>query len=223
MSDFKTRVVVLISGSGTNLQALIDSAEKGLLPVKICAVISNVDNVAGLDRATQHNIPAFVISHKSFASREAFDERLMEIIDSQGAELVVLAGFMRILTPAFTEHFAGKMLNIHPSLLPKYQGLNTHQRAIDAGDSIHGVSVHYVTADLDGGPVAIQASVAIEPEDDTSSLAAKVQAKEHLIYPLAVRWFAEGRLSYKDGKALFDGVELTESGLHFDDTMIESD
>lgn len=215
MSDFKTRIVVLISGSGSNLQAIIDTIEQDSLPIKICAVISNVDNVKGLDRAANHNIPAFVVSHKSFQDRESFDERLMEIIDAQGPDLVVLAGFMRILTPAFTEHYRGKMLNIHPSLLPKYQGLNTHQRALDAGDSEHGVSVHFVTAELDGGPLAIQAKVAIEAGDDVSSLAKKVQTQEHIIYPLAIKWFAEGRLMMQDDKSFLDGEALDTQGYQY--------
>lgn len=215
MSEFTTRVVVLISGSGSNLQALIDAQESGKLPVKICAVISNKDNVQGLERAHEHNIPAFVVDHKMFPSREAFDERLIEIIDAQGADLVVLAGFMRILTPAFTEHYIGRMLNIHPSLLPKYQGLHTHQRALDAGDPEHGVSVHFVTAELDGGPIVIQAKVMIENNDNADSLAKKIQKKEHLIYPLAVKWFAEGRLIYKNDTCKFDNRLLEAQGIEF--------
>jgi len=217
MSDFKTRIVVLISGSGTNLQAIIDAVESGNIPAKICAVVSNKDDVQGLIRAETHQIPAFVISHKSFPDRESFDERLMEIIDAQGPDLVVLAGFMRILTPAFTQHYKGRMLNIHPSLLPKYQGLNTHQRALDAGDSEHGVSVHFVTEELDGGPVVIQARVPISPEDTADSLAQKVHEKEHILYPLVVKWFSEGRLSLIHDKCVFDNDPLPESGLRFED------
>jgi len=208
MSDFSTRIVVLISGSGSNLQALIDAVEEGSIPGKICAVISSRDNVKGLDRAARHNIPAFVINHKAFNSREAFDERLREIIDAQGADLIVLAGFMRILTPAFTDAYRGRMLNIHPSLLPKYQGLHTHQRALDAGDSEHGATVHFVTAELDGGPPVIQARVAVDPGDTAESLAAKVLEKEHEIYPEAVRWFAEGRLRMEGNKALLDNKAI---------------
>jgi len=213
MSDFSTRLVVLISGNGSNLQALIDAIESGKLPAKICAVISNKDDVKGLERAHLHNIPSFVVDHKHFNSREQYDERLLEIIDAQGPDLIVLAGFMRILTPAFTEHYAGRMLNIHPSLLPKYQGLDTHQRALDAGDSEHGVSIHFVTEELDGGPVVMQAKVPIESGDDAGSLAAKVHAKEHKIYPMAVQWFAEGRLTLDgDGKCLLDNEALPASG-----------
>ena len=217
MSDFKTRIVVLISGSGTNLQAIIDAVEHDNLPVKICAVISNRDGVAGLERAANHNIPAFVLSHKSFTDRESFDERLMEIIDAQGPDLVVLAGFMRILTPSFTEHYFGRMLNIHPSLLPKYQGLHTHQRALDAGDEEHGVSIHFVTAELDGGPLVLQAKVAVEASDTAETLADKVQKEEHLIYPLVIRWFAEGRLQMKSEQCTLDGEPLPEQGLLYED------
>ncbi len=206
------RVVVLISGSGSNLQAIIDHQVSGELPIKICAVVSNKDNVKGLERAQAHNIPAIVLDHKQFESREAFDQRLKEIIDSQEPDIVVLAGFMRILTEKFTRHYEGRMLNIHPSLLPKYQGLDTHKRAIEAKDAKHGATVHFVTAELDGGPPIIQASVDIAPSDDESSLAAKVLKKEHLIYPLAVRWLAEGIIKMKDGKCFYKGVELPETG-----------
>lgn len=215
MSDFKTRIVVLISGSGSNLQAIIDAVEHDNLPIKICAVISNKDNVKGLDRAASHNIPAFVVNHKSFPNRESFDDRLMEIIDAQGPDLVVLAGFMRILTPQFTEHYIGRMLNIHPSLLPKYQGLDTHQRALDAGDKEHGVSIHFVTAELDGGPLVIQAKVAIEDGDNVESLAKKIQAQEHQIYPLAIKWFADGRLQMDGTRCLLDGETLPDNGLAY--------
>lgn len=219
MSDFTTRIVVLISGTGSNLQALIDSIEQGQLPAKICAVVSNKDDVKGLERAHMHNIPSFVLDHKHFSNREQYDERLMEIIDAQGPDLIVLAGFMRILTPAFTQHYQGRMLNIHPSLLPKYQGLHTHQRAIDAGDTEHGVSIHFVTEELDGGPIVMQAKVPVEPEDDANNLAAKVQEKEHKIYPLAVKWFAEGRLTLDaEGRCLLDNRALPEVGFQYQDS-----
>jgi len=217
MSDFKTRIVVLISGSGSNLQAIIDAIETGDIPAKICAVISNNDNVKGLTRAETHQIPAFVVSHKSFPDRESFDERLMEIIDSQGPDLVVLAGFMRILTPAFAEHYKGRMLNIHPSLLPKYQGLNTHQRALDAGDTEHGVSIHFVTEELDGGPVVIQARVNIEEGDSAESLAMKIHEKEHLIYPMVVKWFSEGRLLLTNHGCVLDNDPLPAQGIRYED------
>lgn len=220
MSELTTRVVVLISGNGSNLQALIDAQEDGSLPIKICAVISSKDNVQGLERASNHNIPAFVIDHKAFANREEFDNRMIEIVDAQGADLIVLAGFMRILTSEFTEHYRGRMLNIHPSLLPKYQGLNTHQRAIDAGDTEHGVSVHFVTAELDGGPVAVHAKVPVEDDDTAESLAKKIQAKEHQIYPLAVKWYAEGRLIMKNDTCEFNGEPLNQGGIEFTQQLL---
>ncbi|MBU2984478.1 phosphoribosylglycinamide formyltransferase [Saccharophagus degradans] len=212
MSNSPMRVVVLISGSGTNLQAIIDGQQDGSLPIEIAAVISNKPGVKGLQRAETANIATAVVDHKQFESRESFDAALQLEIDKHQPQLVVLAGFMRILTPAFTAHYAGKMLNIHPSLLPKYQGLHTHQRAIDAGDSIHGVTVHFVTAELDGGPAAIQAQVKIDSNDTADTLAAKVQVQEHIIYPLAVKWFAEGRLHMQANQAWLDGKALPPCG-----------
>ena len=212
MTKEVARVVVLISGSGSNLQAIIDQQEAGELPIKICAVISNKDNVKGLERAANHNIPAFVIDHKAFDSREAFDTRLQEIIDSQAPDIVVLAGFMRILTPAFTEHYEGKMLNIHPSLLPKYQGLHTHKRALEAGDKQHGVTVHFVTSELDGGPSIIQAIVPVNADDDEDTLAKRVLVEEHYIYPKAIEWLAKGRLEMKESQSWLDGEKLPQTG-----------
>lgn len=206
------RVVVLISGSGSNLQALIDGQASGDLPVSIVKVISNRPDVLGLVRAEQAGISHQVLDHKSFADRESFDQHLMQVIDQCDPDLVVLAGFMRILTPEFTQHYLGKMLNIHPSLLPKFQGLHTHQRALDAGESRHGVTVHFVTAELDGGPAAIQASVPVLSTDDATSLAKRVQRQEHIIYPLAVKWFAEGKLKMKDNRAWLDNELLPEHG-----------
>ncbi|WP_039912059.1 phosphoribosylglycinamide formyltransferase [Cellvibrio mixtus] len=208
----KLRVVVLISGSGSNLQALIDGVDSGDLPIEIAAVISNRPEVMGLTRASKAGIPTLVLDHKNFASREAFDIELMRTIDAYTPGLVVLAGFMRILTPAFTEHYLGRMLNIHPSLLPKFQGLHTHQRAIDAGETHHGVSVHFVTAELDGGPVIVQARVPVLPTDDAGLLAKRVQKQEHVIYPLAVKWFAEGKLKMTNGKTELNGELLAENG-----------
>ncbi|SMF03080.1 formyltetrahydrofolate-dependent phosphoribosylglycinamide formyltransferase [Alteromonadaceae bacterium Bs31] len=202
------RTVVLISGSGSNLQAIIDAQQAGEIPISIKAVISNKDGVKGLARAQAHNITTEVLSHKGFESRDAFDSALKDCIDKYQAELVVLAGFMRILTPGFTTHYLGRMLNIHPSLLPKYQGLHTHQRAIDAGDTEHGVTVHFVTAELDGGPAVIQAKVPIQQGDTAERLAERVLREEHRIYPLAIGWFARGRLKMIEGKACLDGEEI---------------
>lgn len=206
------RVVVLISGSGSNLQALIDGQQSGDLPIAIVKVISNRPDVFGLTRAEQAGISHQVLDHKKFADRESFDQHLMQEIDQCNPDLVVLAGFMRILTPEFTQHYLGRMLNIHPSLLPKFQGLHTHQRALDAGESRHGVTVHFVTAELDGGPAAIQASVPVLSTDDASSLAKRVQRQEHIIYPLAVKWFAEGKLQMKDNRAWLENELLPEHG-----------
>lgn len=212
MTSPKTRVAVLISGSGSNLQALIDGQQSGELPIDIVAVISNRPDVRGLTRARDAGINAITLDHKEYDSREAFDRALTEQLDALQPQLVVLAGFMRILTPAFTNHFAGRMLNIHPSLLPKYQGLHTHQRALEAGDTEHGVTVHFVTAELDGGPAAIQAVVPVVASDDAASLAARVQQQEHIIYPMAVRWFCEGRLVMNANRVLLDGEPLPPSG-----------
>lgn len=206
------RVVVLISGSGSNLQALIDGVANGDLPIEIAAVISNRPEVLGLTRAAQAGIPTVVLDHKGFSNREAFDQELMRAIDTYGPGLVVLAGFMRILTPEFTQHYLGRMLNIHPSLLPKFQGLHTHQRAIDAGESQHGVTVHFVTAELDGGPAIVQAVVPVLASDDAGLLAKRVQHQEHVIYPLAVKWFAQGDLKMVNGKAELKGELLPVCG-----------
>ncbi len=205
-------IVVLISGSGTNLQALIDADLQG----NLCAVISNRPNVAGLARAEKAGIPAYVLDHTEYPSREAFDDALLTFIDSFSPDLVVLAGFMRILTADFTNHYAGRMLNIHPSLLPKYQGLHTHQRALDAGDSVHGVTVHFVTAELDDGPNVIQAIVPIQPKDTAETLQHRVQQQEHIIYPMAVRWFAESRILMRDNTCWMDGTPLPASGYIID-------
>ncbi|GAB1256713.1 phosphoribosylglycinamide formyltransferase [Aurantivibrio plasticivorans] len=214
-------VVVLISGSGTNLQALIDGQQDGSLPINIKAVVSNRPDVKGLERARQAGIDAITLDHKRFESREAFDQALIKAIDNYRPELIVLAGFMRILTPEFTHHYLGRMMNIHPSLLPKYPGLHTHQRALEAGDSCHGVTVHFVTEELDGGPPIVQAKVPIIEGDDADSLAKRVQAQEHVIYPLAVDWFATGRLQLHNGKSMLDEKLLPASG-HLIDTTADT-
>jgi len=202
-------VVVLISGSGTNLQALIDGQLAGSLAIDIRAVISNRGDAFGLQRAQRAGLTAQVLNHRDFPTREAYDAELLALIDGFAPGLVVLAGFMRILTPAFVKHFHGRLFNIHPSLLPKFPGLHTHQRAIDAGEREHGATVHFVTEELDGGPAVLQARVPVLPGDDAETLAARVLEQEHRIYPLAVRWFAEGRLRLApDGRALLDGTPL---------------
>ncbi|MFL0809989.1 MAG: phosphoribosylglycinamide formyltransferase [Agarilytica sp.] len=209
------RVVVLISGGGTNLQAIIDAQEAGSLPINICAVVSNKDHVGGLTRAEKHGIASIVLDHKLFDTRESFDSRLQDIIDSQAPDIVVLAGFMRILTEGFTRHYEGKMINIHPSLLPKYQGLHTHQRVIDAEEKEHGTTVHFVTAELDGGPPIIQAKVPVHKEDTADTLAARVLEKEHLIFPQAIKWLAEGKVEMKSDGAYLNNKKLPLSGFDF--------
>ena len=204
-------VVVLISGSGSNLQALIDSLGEDS-PVRIRAVVSNRAEAYGLQRAQAVDIDTHVLQHKGFADREAFDAALIEIIDAYQPQLVVLAGFMRILSAGFVRHYQGRLLNIHPSLLPKYKGLDTHRRALDAGDQEHGCSVHFVTEELDGGSVAIQARLKIEPNESIDQLTDRVHAAEHIIYPLAVRWFADGRLRLADQGAMLDNVLLPAAG-----------
>ena len=205
-------VVVLISGSGSNLQALIDSVAHDGNPARIAAVICNRAGAYGLERAKQAGIATELLDHKQFDGREAFDAALIQAIDAHQPELVVLAGFMRILTPGFVQHYAGRLLNIHPSLLPKHKGLHTHQRAIEAGDSEHGCSVHFVTEELDGGPLVVQAVLPVMADDTAESLASRVHQQEHKIYPLAVRWFAEGRLRLGAQGAMLDGEPLPASG-----------
>ena len=204
-------VVVLISGSGSNLQALIDSLGEHN-PVRICAVVSNRAEAFGLQRAQAAGIDTHVVHHKRFADREAFDAALRDVIDAYEPQLVVLAGFMRILTAGFVRHYQGRLLNVHPSLLPKYKGLDTHRRALDAGDKEHGCSVHFVTEELDGGPVALQACLSVAPNESIDQLTDRVHAAEHLIYPLAVRWFAEGRLRLADQGAMLDDILLPAAG-----------
>ena len=205
------KVVVLISGSGSNLQALIDSLSTDS-PAQICAVISNRADAFGLQRAAKAGIATQVLDHKAYADREAFDAALIEAIDAYQADLVILAGFMRILTPGFVTHYTGRLLNIHPSLLPKYKGLHTHQRALEAGDAEHGCSVHFVTEELDGGPLVIQAVVPVMADDTPETLAERVHAAEHQIYPLAMHWFAQGRLQLNERGCQLDGQLLPASG-----------
>lgn len=210
-------IVVLISGSGSNLQAILDACKTGFIAGRVSAVISNKAGVFGLTRASDAGVPALVIDHKQYADRASYDAALCQLIDRHQPDLVVLAGFMRILTPEFVAHYSGRLLNIHPSLLPKYQGLHTHQRAIDAGDTVHGCSVHFVTAELDGGPVVLQAKVPVFPEDDAVAVAARVHEQEHRIYPLVVRWFCQDRLQQQADKALLDGQILSPHGYADDD------
>ncbi len=207
------RLVVLISGGGSNLQAFIDACAHKDYPCTISGVISNRPGAGGLERAARAGIPAAVVDHTHFTSREDFESALATAIDSFGADLVILAGFMRILTAGFVRSYRGRLLNIHPSLLPKYPGLHTHQRAIEAGDAEAGASVHFVTEELDGGPLILQARVPVLSDDDAASLAARVLVQEHRIYPLAARLVAEGRLRLAGDKALLDDRAIAASGI----------
>jgi phosphoribosylglycinamide formyltransferase-1 len=186
-------VVVLISGRGSNMQALIEAG------IPVSAVISNRPEAAGLAIAAARGIATAVVDHRRHQSRDAFDAALAAEIERHGPRLVAMAGFMRVLTPAFVGRYAGRLLNIHPSLLPAFPGLHTHERALEAGVKVHGCTVHFVTADLDHGPIVAQAAVAVRPGDDAAALAARVLAQEHVIYPRAVRWFLDGRLDLAGG------------------------
>ena len=199
-------IVILISGRGSNMEAVVRAAEAEGWPARIAAVISNKPDAGGLAFARSRGIPTAVVSNKEFAARADFDARLQEVIDTFQPDLVVLAGFMRILTAPFVEHYAGRMLNIHPSLLPLFPGLHTHQQALDAGMSEHGATVHFVTAELDHGPSVLQARIPVLPGDTPELLAARLLAEEHKIYPRAVRLFIEDRLVIEDG-----AVRIVES------------
>jgi phosphoribosylglycinamide formyltransferase-1 len=189
------KIVILISGRGTNMEAVVRACARDGWPARVAAVISNRPDAAGLAFAAANGIASSVVDHREFATREAFDTALARIIDGFEPDLIVLAGFTRVLTDGFVEHYAGRMMNIHPSLLPCFPGLKTHQQALDAGVRVHGASVHFVTPTLDHGPIVVQAAVPIMAGDDPAALALRVLAVEHIIYPRAVRWFVEGRLA----------------------------
>ena len=199
------RTVILISGSGTNLQSFIDKVEAGELDLQLCLVFSNRPDAFGLERAKKAGIPTACIEHSDFDDRESFDRAVAGVIDEYDPELIVLAGFMRILSPWFVQHYEGKVLNIHPALLPKYPGLNTHQRAIDAGDEWHGSTVHFVTEELDGGPRILAGRLRIVPGESAEELQHRVQAIEHQIYPEAAGLVGEGRACFQDGQAIIGG------------------
>jgi phosphoribosylglycinamide formyltransferase-1 len=205
-----TKTVILISGRGSNMEALIAARAAGALPIDIAAVISNRPDAAGLATAAAAGIAVRCIDHKACAGRDAFDAALAACIDSFAPDLVVLAGFMRILSDGFVHHYAGRLMNIHPSLLPAFPGLHTHRRALAEGVRIHGCTVHFVTPTLDHGPVIIQAAVPVLDGDDEATLAARVLRQEHRIYPQAVRWFAEGRLRLGPAGAELDDRVLGE-------------
>jgi len=205
MSAKRCPVVVLISGRGSNLQAIIGEAGDRDCPFTLAAVISNRPGAPGLDRARRANVETRVVDHTLYASRERFDAALIEAIDRYAPELVVLAGFMRILTADFVHHYHERLINIHPSLLPAFPGLDTHRRAIASGAHEHGASVHFVTAALDGGPLIVQARVPVKAGDDADRLAARVLEQEHRVLPKAIRWFAEHRLVIENTRVLLDG------------------
>ncbi|MGB5629661.1 MAG: phosphoribosylglycinamide formyltransferase [Woeseiaceae bacterium] len=199
------RAAILISGSGTNLQAFIDAVEAGELDLELCVVFSNKPAAYGLERARKAGIPTACIEHGNFPDRETFDRAVIAELDRFAPDLLILAGFMRILSPAFVAHYAGKILNIHPALLPKFPGLNTHQRALDAGEEWHGSTVHFVTEELDGGPRILQGRLRVDPAESADELQTRVQAIEHRIYPEAAGLVGSGRVVFKDGKSWVDG------------------
>ncbi len=209
------KLAILISGSGSNLQAFIDAVRNQSLAATIAVVISNRPNVKGLERAAQAGIPTELINHKQFDDRNDFDHALVTLIDKYQPDAVILAGFMRILGPEFVNHYLGRLFNIHPSLLPKYPGLHTHQRAIAAGDKEAGATVHFVVPELDAGPAIVQARVPVYAGDDVDMLAKRVLEQEHHIYPLALKWFCDKRLVLKDNSTTLDGKPLPTSGFQF--------
>ena len=192
--------VVLISGNGSNLQSIIDNAKS--IDLNICCVVSNKKDAFGLKRAAKVNIPCVALDETLFDSKLSFDQEIMQVIDNYQAEVIILAGYMRILSADFISKYSGKILNIHPSLLPKFPGLNTHQRAIDASEKKHGASVHFVTEEVDGGPVIAQQSVNIDSTDNSQTLAKKVLKKEHILYPKVIRWYTQGRLKLLNNKTV---------------------
>lgn len=212
----KLRAVVLISGGGSNLQAFIDQIENDDLPLEISLVLSNVADAYGLQRADQAGIASACIDHRAFESRLEFDRALMAAIDEHAPGLVILAGFMRILTREFVEHYSERLINIHPSLLPKYPGTNTHQRVLDAGDRWHGASIHFVVPEVDAGPIILQGRIAVNANDTPEDLQQRIHKIEHKLYPLAARWFAQQRLFIKNGQVLLDGETSTKQLQTFD-------
>jgi len=220
VSNGKLPIVVLVSGNGSNLQAIIDACTSATepLPVEIRAVISNRDGVPALQRASRAGIPTVIIKDSEFANREQYDAALDTTLEQFHPKLVVLAGFLRILSEKFVNRYMGRLINIHPSLLPKYRGLGTHQRAIEAGDTVHGATVHFVTPELDGGPAIIQAQVPILTTDNATSLANRVHQIEHQIYPLVIRWIAEHRLTWSDEGIFIDNEPLLNPIIFTPDT-----
>lgn len=203
----RTKIAVLISGRGSNLKAILESTKLVDL-IEVIAVISNNPEASGLLFAKERQIPTLVLDHRLFSTRTQFDEQLVRVLDELNPDLIVLAGFMRILTNTFTDHYTGKILNIHPSLLPKFKGLNTHERAIESGEVEHGVSIHFVTSELDGGPILSQAKLTVNPNETPSSLATRVLQLEHQLYPATLSYMSQHQLSLKDSQIHKDGVIL---------------
>ena len=212
MNESTGGIVVLISGRGSNLKSIIEAVQKNEIPEKISCVISNRENAGGLQYARDAGISVEVVNDRDFPSRDEFDAKLISAIDHYQPKLVVLAGFMRILGDDFVKHYLGRMINIHPALLPDYPGLHTHERALEDGVAHHGATVHFVTPEVDSGPIIIQRAVPVMPGDTPEQLSARVLEQEHVIYPMAVRWFVEGRLSIQDNEVLLDGQKSPEQG-----------
>ena len=206
-------IVILISGGGTNLQAIIDAVDQGVINADIAAVISNRADAGGLKRAQAAQIDTVVVDHKDYSDRLAYDQALITAIDRFNPDLIVLAGFMRILSETFIDHYQNRILNIHPSLLPELKGLHTHRRALEASKKVHGASVHFVSNELDSGPVVIQAEVPVLDNDTETSLAERVLQQEHIIYPQAIAWYIDGRLKVDGNTVLLDGTQLNKPAL----------
>lgn len=206
------KIVVLISGQGTNLQAIMEACEAGVIPAEVVSVISNKPDAFGLVRAAQRDVPTKVFERKNFSTNQEMDQHIGDYIESVGADLIVLAGYMKILTAQFTQRFAGKILNIHPSLLPKFPGLNTYQQALAAGEQEHGTTVHFVNEEVDGGAIVLQAKVPIFAEDEIADIEERVKEQELRIYPLVIKWFTENRLLLINGNAYLDGRVLPKQG-----------
>lgn len=208
MSNKRCSTAILISGSGSNLQSFIDRSATGEIDLDLSVVFSNNADAYGLTRAKNAGIATACLAHGDFSGRESFDRAVAAKLDTYQPELLILAGFMRILSPSFVDHFKGRILNIHPALLPAYPGLDTHQRVLDAGEKWHGSTVHFVTEELDGGPCILQGRLPVDRQESAAELCARVQAIEHRIYPEAANWFGQGRLKFKDDAAWLDGKKL---------------
>lgn len=207
------KIVILISGSGSNMLSIVESVKTQQIDAEIAAVISNKADAKGIEKAQQQNIATEIVEHTKFSSQSDFEQALSQHIDEYEPDLIVLAGFMRILSADFVNRYLGKLLNIHPSLLPKYPGLHTHKRALEAGDKEHGATVHFVIPDLDAGPNIVQAVVKVQEDDNEASLQKRVLEQEHIIYPIVINWYVCGRIQFKDNQALFDNKQLPDTGL----------